>query len=692
MGFFQELKRRNVYRVAVAYAVVAWLLIQAASILFPTFEAPAWVMKVFVALVFLGFPIALILAWAFEMTPEGIKRTEEVSPGEPTAPRTGRKVTAFIVIVAIGATALLAFQFLRTKSAPRATEKTLPGATTGTIPLKSIAVLPFENMSDSKENAFFADGIQDDVLNSLAKIKELKVISRSSVMTYRNTATRNLREISQQLGVAHILEGSVRRTADRVLVNVNLIDTRDDRQIWAERYDRTLADSLTLQGELATEIASALRATLSPEEKQRVETKPTDNAEAYLLYLRAREYQTQPSTLLQDDEAAVRLYTQALVLDPRFALAHARLSATLAHIYAAYQPTAAIKSRARAEAEESLRLHPDLGEGRLARALCLYWTEKDYWGALRELEIAGRVLPNDADVEGFIANIRRRQGRWSDALAGLERALIRDPRNGRFARDLMSTEHMLRNWSASARAGDRAVALAPDRPAVLIEKSYVAFWANGDLRPLRAVLTAIPASVDPEGEVTWARWDAALLERDFAAAERVVATSASKTMLSPLGIPMGMDYLLGCIALARGDPERARPFFAAGCSGLEAELLAFPLDAFRHAQLGLLYAYLGRKEDALREGRRAVELCPESEDAYHGPTFSALLAMINGRVGEPDQALVLIEHLLTIPGPWVFEGSITLSDLRLRWQWDPLRAHPRFKALVDGPEPKTIYH
>ncbi|MEO7725510.1 MAG: hypothetical protein ABIU29_12635, partial [Chthoniobacterales bacterium] len=609
--------------------------------------------------------------------------------GQTVVPAKRPKRGAFWVgLAALGLIALGGFYFA--KSRPPITPAA-PANAAATIPEKSIAVLPFENMSDDKENAFFADGIQDDVLNSLAKIKELKVISRSSVMTYRNTAGRNLREIGRQLGVAHILEGSVRRTPDRVLVNVDLIDTQNDRQIWAERYDRTLGDSLTLQGELATEIAAALHATLSPDEKARVEARPTENSEAYVLYLRGREYQNRPSSLLEDDETAVHLYRQALALDPNFALAHARLSATLAHIYAGFQPTVEIKNRARAAAEESLRLRPDLGEGYLARALCLYWTEMDYHGALRELESAGRLLPNDADVESIVAYINRRRGHWRDALAGIARALARDPRNASIARELMTTQHMVRNWPAAEEAGERAVALAPERPAVAIEKSYVPFWSKGDLRPLQAVLIAIPFRVDPEGEVTWARWDAALLQRDFDAAERAVNARTADTMLTAFGTPLPKSYLLGCIATARGEPARAQPYFEAARSGWEAEALAFPLDPSRHGQLGLLYAYLGRKEDALREGRRAIELRPESQDAYLSPTLSGMLAMIYARTGEPDQALALIEHLLTIPGPWVFEGSMTLSDLRLRWQWDPLRNDPRFRKILAEPEPKTIY-
>ncbi|MDQ6655947.1 MAG: protein kinase, partial [Verrucomicrobiota bacterium] len=242
---------------------------------------------------------------------------------------------------------------------------------------KSVAVLPLANLSEERENAFFAEGIQDDVLTSLAKIKELKVISRSSVLQYQAGTARDLSAIGRELGVSHVVEGSVRRAGDRVLVNVQLVDTRTHRQVWAERYDRTLYDALTLQGELATEIASALQATLDPEEKTRVQTKPTSLPEAYVLYLRARSFELRPTYLLEDFQTAETLYTQALALDPQFALAHARLSSTLAYIYRNSSPTEELKNRAHAEADEALRLQPQLGEGHLARALCFYRIERD---------------------------------------------------------------------------------------------------------------------------------------------------------------------------------------------------------------------------------------------------------------------------------------------------------------------------
>ncbi|MBV9127034.1 MAG: hypothetical protein JO117_02990, partial [Verrucomicrobia bacterium] len=559
---------------------------------------------------------------------------------------------------------------------------------------KSIAVLPLENLSDDKENAYFADGIQDDLLSSLARIKELKVISRSSVMGYRNAATRNLREISQQLGVSHVLEGSVRRTANRVLVNVALIATRTGQQIWAEHYDRALADSLTLQGELAREIAAALRATLSPEEKARVAAKPTENADAYVLYLRGREFQTRPTLLLGDLQAAENFYQQALALDPSFALAHARLSAALAYIYLNYQSSADLKTRARAAAEEALRLRPDGGEGSLARALCLYWVDKDYPAALRELEIAARLLPGNAEIDLYAGAIRRRQGLWREALVNMRRSLNRDPRAMLTAREIMITDFALRDWPAALRDGEYAVTCAPELPLLRVEKNWAHVWLSNDLGPLTADLAAVPAGVDPDGGITIARWDAALLARDFAAAERVVlAPSAPERVVSVFGPVLPRSYLRGCTLLARGESARAQEFFADARPAMEAEAREYPQDAFRQAQLGILYAYLGRKEDALRYARRAVELLPESKDALYGTCLAGLVALIQARAGETEQAITLLTRLLHTPGPVLaaFEGSVTQRELRLRWQWDPLRNDPRFQALVNGPEPATVY-
>src|SRR5438477_9727011 len=405
--FLTELKRRKVYRVAVAYAIVAWLLIQAASILFPTFEAPLWVMKVFVSAVILGFPVALILAWAFELTPEGIRRSEEIPPREPETSKTGSRWAAIIVAAAVLAAALLAFQFARTRKVATA-ELPKQIAPTATLD-KSVAVLPFENLSSDKENAFFAQGIQDEIITTLSKISGLRVISRTSTARY-NSAPENLPEIARQLRVSNMLEGSVQKAGDRVHINVQLIQADTDAHLWAQSYDRQLTDIFSVEAEVAKSIADSLQATLSPQEKARVETKPTTNADAYVLYLRARDYQMRPDNFLQDFNSAAQLYKQAIALDPNFALAHARLSAVMSTIYHWYEPTQEVKETARREADESLRLQPDLGEGHLALGLYFYYEEGNYQDALRELNLAAKTLPNDGDVGLYTAAVERRRG------------------------------------------------------------------------------------------------------------------------------------------------------------------------------------------------------------------------------------------------------------------------------------------
>jgi serine/threonine-protein kinase len=648
-------------------------------------------MKVLLVTVGLGFLIAVTLAWALELTADGFVRVEDVTPNKSVNRRAGRKLTAIILVLGVLALGLFAFRLLGPKRASKDEPVQQLASRSAMIPDKSIAVLPFKNLSEDKANTFLASGIQDEILTALAKVSGLRVMSRTSTSRYESSP-QDLSRIAQELHVANIVEGSVQKAGDKVHINVQLIRADTDAHLWAQSYDGGLTDIFAVEAEVAQSVANALEAVISPEEKARMETKPTENADAYLLYLCGREYHTRPTGLLQDYQMADRLYTQALALDPGFALAHARLSAALAYIYINFQPTEENKNRAKAEAETALRLQPNLAEARLAYGLCLYWTEKNYEAALRELELADRLLPNNSEIQFFSSAIRRRQGRWSAALAGMERASASDPRNALLAREILLTAWMVRDWTTAARSGDRAVALAPDLPLLRVERSYVDIWSKGDLAPLRAALSAIPAGSDPDGEVTLARWDAALLERDFDAAERAVGALAGETALTTFGTPLPKPYLLGCIALARGEPQRAEPFFESARSSVEAEANALPNDPFRQAQLGLLYACLGRKEDALRLGHRAVELVPESMDAFYGPCLSGLLALIYARIGDSDQAMALVERLLTLPGPvsQVFEGSVTQSDLRLRWQWDPLRNNARFQKIVSGPEPETV--
>ena len=675
--FFAELQRRNVYRAGVIYAMSAWLLIQVSTQVFPFFEIPNWVVRSVVVVLVLGFPVALALAWAFELTPEGIVKTDEVAPGKSIRWQNGRRLNFVIIgILTVAISFLLFLRFSPSHRAKRDAE----------IPEKSIAVLPFENYSDNKENAFFADGIQDDLLTNLAKIKALTVISRTSVMKYRDVGARNVKDIGKSLGVANILEGSVRRDKDRVAVNVQLIDAFNDRHVWAQHYDRTLADSLGLEGELATEIADALRAQLTPDEKVRVAKRPTQNADAYDLYLRALPYEQGPDTLLQDYRRAEQLYQQAIELDPNFALAHARLAITCAEIFHFHEPLDSWKTRARREAETALRLQPDLGEAHFALGQCAYWFDDDYERALREFATAQSFSPNDSNIGALVAAIRRRQGRWEESLALYERAGKLDPQNPNITRNLVYTYSAVRKWPEARRAVERWCQMAPDSLVAKIQMGYLDFFSDGGTRTLQSLLAQIPAGTDPDGIVTGARWDVAMIERDFAGAENVLRNSPRPALDYLNGGNTPKTLLAGCIQLARGDAAAAQPLLEQARGEFAAAVEQSPLIADVHANLGLTCAFLGRKEEAIREGRRAVELRPIQKDAVDGAIMLCYLAVIYAQTGENDQAVSLLEQLLKTPGAVdSADYSITPNDLKYRWEWDRLRKDPRFTKLIASP-------
>ena len=675
--FLAELKRRNVYRAAVLYGMGAWLLAQIATQIFPFFDVPNSAVRfVIVSLVF-GFPIAMVLSWMYELTPEGVVRTEDVDPA--TQRKFGRKVDFVIIGALLLIIALLVYQ--------RPPFRAGGGQA---IPEKSIAVLPFENFSADKQNAFFADGVQDDILTSLATIKDLQVISRSSVMQFRDVNVRNLRDIAKALGVANVLEGSVRREGDRIVVNVQLIDARTDRHIWANRYDRTLTDSLGLQGELASEIAEALRASLTADEKVRVAIKPTQNADAYVFYLRANQISRNPDTLLEDYKAAEQLFGHAIALDANFAVAHARLASVCAEVFHYYEPTDAWKTKARTEAEAALRLQPDLAEAHFALGQCIYWMDQDYERALEQFEIVSRLSPSNGDARRLIAAIKRREGKWEQALEAYERVARLDPQNPNTVREVLFTNTSMRRWPEAARWGERMRAMAPASLVAKIQSGYVDFWWKGDTQLLKSLVDGVPAGVDPDGIVTPCRWDVAMLRRDYAAARTVLQNSSVKQISYTNAGTTPKIFFEACVYLAQGDTVNAQKFFELARPAFEASVKEAPASAERHAILGWLYAFMGRKDDAIREGRRAVELLPESKDALDGSILNAYLALIYVRVEEKDLALPLIERLLKTAGAVdSADYSITVNDLKYRWEWDPIRDDPRFQKLIVETKPRA---
>jgi len=659
-GFFEELQRRKVYRIAAAYIIAAGFIIQIGSAVFPAWELPNWTLRLVVVLLLMGFPIALILAWAYDVTPQGIR----VTPGSHRR-RNLIMLIATGVIISAGAGFFLL---------PRASARKID---------KSIAVLPFQSLSDEKENAYFADGIQDDILTNLSKIGDLKVISRMSVMSYRGDALRNAREIGKALGVATLLEGSVRRIGNRVRVNVQLIDANNDEHIWAEDYDRDLTDVFAIQTDLAQKIASALQAKLSPTEKARLDNRPTQNPDAYLLFVQAHEYANRMDMFNDTSLKAVPLFEQAIKLDPTFALAFADLSTVQSWIYHSFDPITAWREKARLNADEALRLQPDLPEGHLALGFSYYYGDRDYERALAEFEIAKRDLPNEAQAYMAIGAIQRRQGKWAESTANLEKAAALDPKNTSVLINLCFSYMALRNFETADKMLDRAIAASPQSFQACALKGFMAVLWKGDLTAAEKIFSSVPPENDVSGLTTWGRVWILTLERKFPDALELLERFRGDTMFAPTTAPFPKAFAKGLIYLLQGDKTKARAEFERARAISEKLLGEAPGDAARHAQQGLILAALGQKQEAIAEGKRAVELLPESRDALDGPHCTSTLAQIYAWTGEFDEAFRLLDHLFAIP------YDLTIPMFKLDPAWDPLRKDPRYQALIDKYAPKS---
>jgi len=684
--FLGELKRRNVYRVAVTYAVVSWVLIQIATQVFPFFDIPIWAVRVVVLLLILGFPVALILAWAFELTPEGIKRTEDVPLHKSIRHHTGRKLLAFAAVAAAVAVALFLVQFARRSWIPANPESLSPREVAQVVPEKSIAVLPFSNLSGDQENAFIADGIQDEILANLAKVADLKVISRTSVMLYKAGTPRNAREIGRRLGVTYLLEGSVQRTKDRVRVTAQLIDSRSDDHQWAETYDRGLADIFAIQTEIAQAITRQLEAKLSPREQAAIESSTRD-IRAFDLYLRAKELiknfhdaDNWKETLLQ----AVRFLDEAIARDQNFALAYCWR--TIAHdnlYWNGLDRTPARLELAQASAEKALALVPDLGEAHLAQALVYYHGKRDYTRAFQELALASRTLPNSAEVSYLAGTIARRQGRWDDSVRNLEKTVELDPLNPRNINQLSVVYDLMRRYDEEAALFDRAAATNPSSRNYAQLLHVQIELEKGDLKAARSFLNSLPADYDPNGATTWTRVNLALYERDNDAAARVLASSKKEELAGSAGKVVPVSYWQGIIARASGDGTKATEAFTRARVTIEAQLAKQPDDPLLLATLGLIDAGLGRKEEALQEGRRAVELRPLTEDAVDGATVLVSTATIYAWLGDAKSSLDQLEFLVRIP------NGLSFGQLKYDPAWEAVRGDPRFEPILKQLQPRA---
>jgi tetratricopeptide (TPR) repeat protein len=488
---------------------------------------------------------------------------------------------------------------------------------------------------------------------------------------------RNAREIGKALGVATLLEGSVRRVGNRVRVNVQLINANNDEHIWAEDYDRDLTDVFAIQTDLAQKIASALQAKLSPNEKARLDNRPTQNPDAYLLFVQAHDYANRTDMFRDTSLKAEQLFEQAIKLDPNFAAAFAGLSMVESWAYHSFDPLPARREKARTAANEALRLQPDLPEAHLALGFSYYYGDRDYERALAEFEIAKRGLPNEAQAYMAIGAIQRRQGKWVESTANLEKAVELDPKNGSFLFNLAYSYMAARNFEAADKTFDRGIEAAPESFGSRALKGELAIRWKGDVSVAEKELASVPPGVDPDGLVTSVRAGVLTLQRKFNDALRVIQQFHGETLTVRAGTFCPTTSFEGTLYLYLGDKVNARSAFERARIIAERLVRESPDDAARHGQLGLILAGLGQKDAAIAEGKRAVELLPESQDAFDGPEVTAVLAQIYAWTGEQDQAFGLLDHLLATP------NGLTVPMVKLDPAWDPLRKDPRYQALID---------
>ena len=675
-GFFAELQRRKVYRVAAAYIVAAAFIIQIGSAVFPAWELPNWTLRLVVVLLLVGFPVALILAWAYDVTPQGIQAT-------PKTPGRHRRRN-IVLLVAAGVIISFAAGFFLL---PRASARKID---------KSVAVLPFENLSDQKENVYFAHGIQNEILTKLAAVRDLKVISRTSTAKYQSKPD-NLKTVAQELGVSTILEGTVQRSGDKVRVNVQLIDARTDTHLWAKSYDRDFKDVLSVESEVAAQIADALKANLSPSESNVLAAARTENTEAYDLFLRGQyEFHQAESSLAADAyDRADAFYRQALARDPNFAEAAAELARSRLSRHWFISPLAPAElDEVKSLIDRALALAPNSPEAHFALGLFFYWGHRQYEKALAEFNRTLELQPNNADARAFCAWVYRRRGEWERSLADSQRAEELDPRDASIPSNIGVTCNLLRLWNDAERAELRALAIDPHNTQAAMFLVLTRLTTTGDVDSARRALDDFPEVIRDmpggaggprgatgAGDVTAViGWQAYLdvNERRFTDAAQAVekrVVDDDRAHLQQLAGRVAIRLLAGEAETAKSLAEEALPL-------LEGRFRERPDDTFAMTQLSWVYLALGRNADALRLSRQAADTISVEKDALAGPNFQIGLAQIEARAGAPEEAINRLRHLLSIPAG----GAASISGLKMDPVWDPIRNRPDFQQLLSTPE------
>ena len=681
--FLQRLRERKLVQWSLAYLAGAFALIQVLDIVAQRFGWPEQVVRLVIVALSVGFFVTLVLAWYH---------------GERGAQRvTGTELVILALLLTIGGGLLWRFVGARDDAGSRPAgahpEGSVAPIGAEAIPAKSIAVLPFENFSDDKANAYFAGGMRDEILTRLAGIRDLKVISRTSTEQYASHPP-DLKTVGRQLGVATVLEGSVQRAGDTVRINLQLIDTQSDGHLWAESYDRDVKDIFAVERDIAQTVAGVLKAKLLPEEIERVAEVATQNTEAHDLYLRGRVYFNRASDQFAltatEMPQAIALFEQALGKDPGFGLAEADIATAHMNMYwFAPDRTPARLAAAKAAVDKALVQQPGLVAAQLPLALYYYWGFRDYAQALRHLDIARRAKPNDAEVVQFIASIARRQAQWEPALEGYREAAALNPRAS-IAHFLIGEIYLqLRHYAESEQAQLRAIDLAADPGAAHVRRAETLLYWKGDLVALSAALDALtPGSDAYSGYVSWfyrLHW----WSRDYAGAIRIAESNVADTWTEAGNLVLPRNLCLAQAYAAAGDPAKAKLLFEEVRAQLQAALQSSPQSPDLHIALGFAAAGLGMKEEAVAEGRKAVALMPTTLDAFTGPVYLGKLAQIYAQVGANDEAIGILQQLFAMPAGHV----VTPPLLKLDPVWDSLREDSRFKLLLtndQAPVPLSV--